>query len=111
MRELAELAALATTERELADGALAVFAKLLPGRAIAIRALDLRNREPVRAYAVGSALRDGIATEGITIAPQALAAAKLKSAVAASARLLVRDRWDSPFTGMATGFTVALASG
>src|SRR5690606_5386139 len=29
----------------------------------------------------------------------------------ASARLLVRDRWDSPFTGMATGFATPLAAG
>src|SRR5207248_3060125 len=49
--------------------------------------------------------------EGITIGQEALTAARLKSAVAASARLTVRERWDSPFTGMATGFTVALAAG
>ena len=36
--------------------------------------------------------------------------ARLKSAVAASARLLVRERWDSPFTGMAAGFAVPLAA-
>jgi PAS domain S-box-containing protein len=31
--------------------------------------------------------------------------------VAASARLIVRDRWDSPFTGIATGFAIPLAAG
>jgi len=111
VRELAELGAGAPAERDLADGALTVFGRLLPGRAIALRLLDLRKSEGVRAYVTGGALRDSIATEGVTIAPTALAAARLKSAVAASARLLVRERWDSPFTGMATGFTVALASG
>jgi PAS domain S-box-containing protein len=43
--------------------------------------------------------------------PQAaLDRARLKSAVAASARIVVRERWDSPFTGMATGFTLPLAA-
>ncbi|MCX5743723.1 MAG: ATP-binding protein [Proteobacteria bacterium] len=112
VRDLTELSAAApATERELAEGALAIVAKLLPGRAIAIRALDLRNREPVRAYVFGAGLRANIEHEGVTIATATLASARLKGAVAASARLLVRERWDSPFTGMATGFTVALAAG
>ncbi|MBA3538010.1 MAG: PAS domain S-box protein [Deltaproteobacteria bacterium] len=92
------------------ERALAIFSRLLPGRAFAVRVLDLRNREPARAYVVGAALRDGLASEGMTITQTALAAARLKSAVAASARLLIRDRWDSPFTGVATGFAVPLAA-
>ncbi len=50
-------------------------------------------------------------TEGVTITQDALSRARLKSAVAASARVLVRERWDSPFQGMATGFAIPLAAG
>jgi len=53
----------------------------------------------------------GNAEDGITITKAALDDARLKSAVAASARLAIRDRWDSPFTGMATGFAIPLAAG
>jgi PAS domain S-box-containing protein len=49
--------------------------------------------------------------DAVALTEAALARAKLKSAVAASARLVVRERWDSPFTGIATGFATALAAG
>ncbi|HET9624680.1 MAG TPA: ATP-binding protein, partial [Kofleriaceae bacterium] len=48
--------------------------------------------------------------EPVALAAPALARAQLASAVAASARLIVRDRWDSPFLGVATGFAVPLAA-
>jgi PAS domain S-box-containing protein len=76
-----------------------------------VRVIDLRSREPARAYARGAPLRDHIGAEGVTVTSAALAGARLKSAVAASARLIVRERWDSPFTGIATGFAIPLASG
>ncbi len=100
----------ATTEPALVEKALDVLAELLPQRALCVRVVDLRSREPARAYVRGAPLRDGIVNEGVTITETALAAARLKSAVAASARLHVRDRWDSPFTGIATGFTLPLAA-
>ena len=100
----------ATTEGQLVEKALDIIAGLLPGRALCIRVIDLRSREPVRAYVRGAPLRDGVDNEGITITEAALAAARLKSAVAASARLHVRERWDSPFTGIATGFAIPLAT-
>jgi PAS domain S-box-containing protein len=101
----------AASEPVIADRVLSALVELFSGRAVAIRVLDLRNREPARAYVRGGTLRDNVAAEGITITRQALDRARLKGAVAASARLLVRDRWDSPFTGMATGFAIPLASG
>jgi len=104
-----ELAAL-TTEPQMAAAALDVFAQLLPDRALCLRILDLRGREPARAYVRNAKLRDGVTSEGISIPEAALARAKLKGAVAASARLVVRERWDSPFTGVASGFVVPLAS-
>ena len=85
--------------------------RLLPGRAIAVRALDLRSRELVHAHVRGGALRDGVTGEGVTLTQALVDGARLKSAVAASARLRVSDRWDSPFTGIATGFALPLAAG
>jgi PAS domain S-box-containing protein len=111
LRELvAELAA-PQSEDALAGRALDIVAALLPGRALCLRVLDLRSREPAHGYTRGAALRTGALGEPITITEAALGRAKLKSAVAASARLLVRERWDSPFTGVATGFAIPLAAG
>ena len=45
------------------------------------------------------------------ISVDSLNRAFLMGAVAASGRLTFRDRWDSPFSGMATGFAVPLAAG
>ena len=105
----AELPAI-TTEPALVERVLETMAQLLPGRALCVRVVDLRAREPARAYARGAPLRDNLTSEGVTISEVALARARLKSAVAASARLAVRDRWDSPFTGIATGVVLPLAA-
>ena len=88
-RELATELPLAASERIVVERVLGVLERLLPGRAIAVRALDLRSRELVRAYATGSALRDSVSTEGVTLTQAQLDGARLKGAVAASAR---RDR-------------------
>ncbi len=100
----------ATSEPTLVERALDVLGTLLPGRALCVRVIDLRSREPARVYVRGAAVRDGLAGDGITSTETAVTEARLKSAVAASARLLVRDRWDSPFTGVATGFALPLAA-
>src|ERR1044071_6598754 len=73
--------------------------------------LDVRTGEPARGYVRDAPMRQGALTDGITITEGSLLAAALKSAVAASARLIIRDRWDSPFTGIATGFALPLAAG
>nr|HEX4317648.1 ATP-binding protein [Kofleriaceae bacterium] len=111
LRDLAALLPGATSESPLVERALDLLGKLLPGRALCVRCLDVRTREPTRAYTRGARLREGIASEGVTITQAALEGARLKSAVAASARVVIRDRWDSPFLGMATGFTAPLAAG
>jgi PAS domain S-box-containing protein len=111
LRDLAADLPVMTSEPSLVDRALQIVDGLLPGRAIAIRVVDLRRNEPTRAYVRGAPLRDSVATEPVIVTETALARARLKSAVAASARLLVRERWDSPFTGIATGFAVPLAAG
>jgi len=101
----------AANEQVVCDRVLGVLGSLFPGRAVAIRVIDVRTREPARAYVRNAALRDTIHSEGVTITQQALERARLKSAVAASARIVVRERWDSPFTGMATGFAIPLTAG
>ena len=110
-RVLAAELPLASSERVTVERILAVLAQLFPGRAIAVRALDLRKRDLVRAYVRGGALRDGVTAEGVALPQVLVDGARLKSAVLASARLAVRERWDSPFTGCATGFVLPLAAG
>jgi two-component system, NtrC family, sensor kinase len=110
LRALATELPYAASEQVVADRVLAVLGSLFPGRALAIRVIDVRTREPARAYVRGAGLRDTVHGEGITVTQVALDRARLKTAVAASARLTVRDRWDSPFTGMATGFAIPLAA-
>jgi PAS domain S-box-containing protein len=105
----AELGA-ATSEAALVGRALDIFGELLPGRALCVRVLDIRTRETAHGYLRGAPMRPGVLAEGLTVTEDALSRARLKSAVAASARLAVRDRWDSPFTGIATGFAIPLAS-
>lgn len=100
----------ATSEAAVIEKALDILASLLPQRALCIRVIDLRSREPARPYLRGAPMRDGLPSEGVTITETALSAARLKSAVAASARLHIRERWDSPFTGVATGFAIPLAT-
>jgi two-component system, NtrC family, sensor kinase len=101
----------ATTEPGIAAIALDALDGLLPDRAWCLRVVDVRSREPARTYIRNAKLRDDLDAAPIAITSAALTRAKLKGAVAASARLAVRDRWDSPFTGIATGFAIPLAAG
>ena len=111
LRALATELPAATTEGAIVDRALDLLAQLLPARALCVRCLDVRSREPTRAYTRAAKLRDGIASEGVVLTPKLVEGARLKAAVAASARLVTRERWDSPFTGIATGFALPLAAG
>jgi len=109
-RALASELGAASSEAVLVGRALDIFGELLPGRALCVRVLDIRTREPANGYLRGAPMRQGALAEGVTITEAALSRAKLKLAVAASARLVIRDRWDSPFTGIATGFAIPLAA-
>jgi len=111
LRELATELGNATSEPAVVERALDVLGGLLPGRALCVRVLDVRSREPAQGYVRGAPMRQGALADSVTLTEAALARAKLKAAVAASARLVIRDRWDSPFTGIATGFAIALAAG
>ena len=110
LRDLAADLPATTGEAPLVARALAILAALLPGRALCVRVLDVRTREPARVYVHGAAARPGVQADGVTVTEAALAHARFKGAVAASAHLFVRPRWDSPFTGMATGFAIPLAA-
>jgi two-component system, NtrC family, sensor kinase len=99
------------SERELIEAFLAVAAPLVPDRAIAVRVVELRGRDPVRIYLRGAAARAGVETERVVLSAAALARVQVKSAVTASARLRVDDRWDSPFTGIGSGLALPLAAG
>ena len=114
--ELAALRALATelgaaaSEPELVERALAILSEVLPDRALCVRVFDVRTREPARGYARGAPLRVAVLHEAAMITEAALARARLKPAVAASARVVVHPRWDSPFTGVASGLAIPLAA-
>ncbi len=110
LRTLATELPNANNEQAVADRVLGVLTHLLPGRAFAIRVVDVRTREPARGYSRGAPLRESVYAEGVIVSQAALDRARLKSAVAASARVVVRERWDSPFTGIATGFAIPLAA-
>lgn len=47
-RDLAEELPLAVTEHGVAECALGILVRLLPGRALCVRALDPRGRQPAR---------------------------------------------------------------
>src|SRR6185369_14546370 len=94
LRQLAAELPFATHEQTVVDRTLGVLSGLFPGRGLCVRVLDVRTREPARAYVRNSTLRESVTTEGVTVTQDALSKARLKSAVAASARVLVRERWD-----------------
>lgn len=110
-RELADELPLAVTEQGVAECALGVLARLLPGRALAVRVIDPRGRQFARPYARNATLRTAVHAEAVTLTQVAVDRAKLKQAITASARVRISERWDCPFVGIAKGFAVALAGG
>jgi PAS domain S-box-containing protein len=97
-------------EADLVARFLGVLARLLPGRALAVRVVDPRTAEPGRAYVHGAELRARVGEEPLTLRESAIAGSGMKSAVAASARVRIAPRWDSPFHHVATGFAVPLVA-
>jgi PAS domain S-box-containing protein len=97
-------------ERELVDSFLTALAHLFPRRALAIRVVDARSVDPARGYAMFGALRDGVEHDRVVVKETSILKTRLKSAVAASARVKIDPRWDSPFKNVATGFAVPLVA-
>ena len=110
MLELGRDLHLELSEAELSDRFLTTLARLFPARRIALRVLDPRTRDPARVYALGGELRPGLESDRVTIKESSVQKTRLKTAVAASARLRLDSRWDSPFSHVAAGFTVPLVA-
>src|SRR5438046_2916184 len=97
MLELGRELHLEQSEAALVDRFLRVLVRLFPERLLAVRVVDLRVAEEARCYALGGELRPDLARERLTIKDSAVAKTRLKTAVAASARLRLSPRWESPF--------------
>ena len=110
MLELGRELHLELSEAALCDRFLQALAGLFPDRLLAVRVVDLRATEEARAYVLGGALRPDLGRERITIKDSAVAKTRLKTAVAASARLRLSPRWDGPFPHVAVGFAVPLVA-
>ncbi|HVV85205.1 MAG TPA: ATP-binding protein [Kofleriaceae bacterium] len=111
MLELGRELHLEQSEAALVDRFLQVLARLFPERLLAVRVVDLRSAEEARCYALGGALRPDLARERLTIKDSAVGKTRLKTAVAASARLRLSPRWESPFPHVGVGFAVPLVAG
>ena len=94
-------------EARIVDLAIQTLAELFPGRGFAVRVFDPRSPDRARTYASWE-LRPEVATERVVLKESSLEKTRLKSAVAASARLRFGGRWDSPFPGVSHGFAVPL---
>jgi two-component system, NtrC family, sensor kinase len=97
-------------EPDLVGRFLGVLGRLLPGRVLAVRVFDPRTVEPARAFVAGAELRARLDEAPITLRESAIAGSGMKSAVAASARIRIAPRWDSPFHHVAAGFAVPLVA-
>lgn len=97
-------------ERDLVDTFLEALVQLFPRRALAIRVVDARSVDPARCYAFFGVLRDGVEHDRVVVKESSVVKTRLKSAVAASARLKIDARWDSPFRNIAAGFAVPLVA-
>jgi PAS domain S-box-containing protein len=98
------------SEDEIAERFLTGIDRLFPGRALAIRALDPRKPDAARVAVRNALLRDGVERDPISVRRSAIEKTRLKTAVAESARLRIAERWDSPFQGLAAGFSVPLVA-
>jgi PAS domain S-box-containing protein len=96
-------------ETRIVDLALQTLTELFPGRGFAVRVFDPRSPDRARTYATWE-LRPEVATERVVLKESSLEKTRLKSAVAASARLRFGGRWDSPFPGVSHGFAVPLVA-
>lgn len=101
---------LEVAEDELVARFLEVVRELFPGRRALLRVLDVRSSDPARLYGDVEAARDGVAFERLTIKKSSVDKTRLKTAIAESARLRTRERWDSPFAGLAAGFAIPLVA-
>lgn len=98
------------TEAEIVERFLELLERLFPGRFLVVRVIDLRSADSVHIYSGSGTVRDGLERERLTLKKSSVAKTRLKSALAASARVRQLNRWDSPFPGVAVGFAVPLVA-
>ena len=111
LRELAAELPGATTERRSSSARSTCSASCCPGRALACAPRRPHARADARLRARRAPARRHRRPRASRSRSRRSTPRALKSAVAASARVVIRDRWDSPFTGIATGFALPLAAG
>jgi two-component system, NtrC family, sensor kinase len=100
------------TEEEIAQRFLNLLIELFPGRYLVVRVLDLRSPDSARVYLGNGEVREGLErdSERLILRRSSAIKSRLKSALAASARVHLADRWDSPFPHVAAGFAVPLVA-
>jgi PAS domain S-box-containing protein len=108
--DLGREAHLEATTEELAGRFLDVVGGLFPERLLAIRVLDARSTESAEIFSRNVAIRAGVVADRIRLKRSSVEKTRLKEAVASSARVVVDERWDSPFEGVAHGFAVPLVA-
>ncbi|RMH45032.1 MAG: PAS domain S-box protein [Deltaproteobacteria bacterium] len=98
------------TQGQIVDRFLDVLEELFPGRALCVRVVDVRRSDPAAVTVRNGVAREGLQRDPISVRPSAIEKSRVKTAVAESAHLRVSPRWDSPFQGLAAGFTVPLVA-
>lgn len=96
-------------ERGLVARILQFLEGVFPGRFFCIRVLHSRGAA-VHCYASASRIRAGLSKEAVAIPVETLEKIQLKPAVLDSAHVRQIERWDSPFIGAATGFSIPLVN-
>ena len=95
------------TEEQTAESFVALLTKLFPKRYFMLRLVDLRGEESARGYGDQEHVRRDLNMSQLRLRQSAIEKTHIKGAVANSAMLLVSERWDSPFSGVADGFALA----
>ncbi len=110
MFELSRELYLEREEEQLVGVFLDVVVPRFRHRRLAVRVFDARTLEPARCYARGGELRGGIERERVCLRPRSVEKARLKTALAESARVRIDEDWDAPFVDVALGFSVPLVA-
>ena len=108
--ELGREAHLEVSTDELVGRFLDVVGGLFPDRLLAVRVLDVRSTENARIFSRNASVRSEVIRERLRLKPSSVEKTRLKTAVASSARVVLTDRWESPFEGVAHGFAIPLVA-
>ncbi len=108
--ELGREAHIESTTAELVERFLDVVGGLFAERALAVRVLDGRTAARPELFVRGGKFHHGVADLAIRLKQSSITKTRLKSAIASSARVKVSTRWDSPFEGLAIGFSIPLVA-